>query len=95
MKAIDLGHRDEAVGIVALVAEAGQPALPVGREQAERVPALGPPRVGDLAALEHHVVDGALGEAPAHRQAGMAGADDDGGRGAHGTRSLLASHCVS
>ena len=82
MNVDDLGHRHEAVGIVAVVAEAGQPALPVRREQAQRVPALGPPRVGDLAALEHHVVDRALGEAAAHRQPGVAGADDDG-RGAH------------
>ena len=53
----DLRHRPEAVGIVAVVAEAGQPALPVGRQQAERIPALGAPRVGDLAALEHDMVD--------------------------------------
>ena len=38
-----LRHRPETVGIVALVAEAGQPALPVGREQPERIPALRPP----------------------------------------------------
>jgi hypothetical protein len=29
-----------------------------------------------LAALEDHVVDRALGKAPAHRQPGMAGTDD-------------------
>ena len=73
-----LRHRAETVGIVALVAEAGQPALPVGREQAEQVPALRAPRIRDLAALEHHMVDRALGEAAAHGQPGMAGADDDG-----------------
>ena len=74
-----LGHRAEAVGIVALIAVAGQPALPVGREQAQRVPPLRLPRVGHLAALEDHMVDRALREAPAHGQPGMAGPDDNGG----------------
>ena len=41
----DLGHRHEAVGIGAVVRVAGQPALPVRRQQAQRVPALVPPRV--------------------------------------------------
>ena len=75
----DLGHRHEAVGVVAVVAPAGQPGLPVRREQAERVPALGPPRVRHLTALEDHVVDRALGEAATHRQPGVAGPDDDRG----------------
>ena len=57
----------------------GQPGLPVRREQPQRVPALGPPRVRHLTALEDHVVDRAFGEAAAHRQAGVAGADDHGG----------------
>jgi hypothetical protein len=38
-----------------------------------------PPGVGDLAALEHYVIDGVLGEAAARRQAGVTGADDDRG----------------
>ena len=38
-------------------ARPGQPGLPVRREQRERVPPLRPPRVGDLAAFEHDVVD--------------------------------------
>ena len=42
----DLWHRHEAVGIVALVRVARQPALPVRREQTERIPPLRPPRVG-------------------------------------------------
>src|SRR5262249_52018356 len=69
---------------VAGVAEARQPALPVWREQPQRIPALGAPRVGDLAALEDQMIDRALGEAPAHGEAGVAGADDDGGDRAHG-----------
>src|SRR5262249_51939823 len=78
----------EAVRIVALVGEAGQPALPVGREQAERIPALGTPGIGDLAALDHHVIDRAQRETPAHRQTGVAGANDNSGDLAHGTRVL-------
>ena len=73
----DLWHRHEPVGVVTLIGVAGEPALPVGREQAQRIPPLRPPRVGDLAALDHHVVDGALGKAAAHRQPAMAGPDDD------------------
>jgi len=33
------------------------------------------PGIGDLAALDHEVVDRALGEAPAHGEAGMTGPD--------------------
>ena len=72
-----LGHRHEAVGIVAVVTIAGQPALPVRRQQPQRVPAFAAPGVGDLAAFEHHVIDRALAEAAARRQPGVAGADDD------------------
>src|SRR5262249_23945935 len=66
-----------AVGIGAVVAVTGQPALPVRRQQPQRVPALAPPGIRDLAALEDDVIDRALGEAPAGRQSRMAGADDD------------------
>ena len=78
----DLGQRPVAVGIVALVAEARQPALPVGRQQAQRIPALGAPAVRDFAALEQHVVDRTLGEAAAHGKSRVPRADDDGGDGA-------------
>ena len=37
----DLGHGHEAVGFVAVVRVPGQPALPVGREETERIPSLG------------------------------------------------------
>ena len=57
-----------AVGIGAVVVMPGQAALPVGREQAQRVPALAPPRVGDLAALEHDVIDRSVGEEAAERR---------------------------
>ena len=73
-----LGHRHEAVGIGAFVAIAGQPALPVRRQQPQRIPALAAPGVGHLAALEHDVIDRALAEAAARRQPGVPGADDDG-----------------
>ena len=73
----DLGHRHEAVGIGAVVAIAGQAALPVRRQQPQRVPALAAPGVRHLAALEHDVIDRALAEAAARRQPGVPGADDD------------------
>ena len=72
-----LGHRHVAVGIRAVVAIAGQSALPVGRQQPQRVPALAPPGVRHLAALEHDVIDRALGETAARREPGVPGADDD------------------
>ncbi len=72
-----LGHGAKAVRIVAGIAVARQAGLPVGRQQRERIPALGLPRVRHLAALEDHVVDRALGEAAAHGEAGVPGADDE------------------
>jgi len=58
---------------------AGQAALPVGGEEPQRVPALAPPRIGDLAAFEDDVIDRALGEEARRGEAGVAGPDDDGG----------------
>src|SRR6185295_3305906 len=77
-----LRHRHEAIGISALVAVVRQPALPVGREQSQRVPALVPPGVGDFAALEHHVFNGVRRKEPAHRQPRVTGANDDDVSGA-------------
>ena len=56
---------------------AGQPALPAGRQQPERVPALTPPRVRGFAALKDDVIDGTLGEAAAGSETGMTRADDN------------------
>ena len=87
----DLGHRHEPVGITP-IGEAGQAGVPARREQPQRVPPLGPPRVGHPAALQHDVVDRALGQALAHRQAGVAGTDDDRADGFAAHRS---AQCVS
>jgi len=80
-------HGAEAIGIIALIAIAGQATLPIGRQQAQRIPALGAPGIRHLAALEQHMIDAALAEAAADRQAGVTGADDDGGDVANGSRS--------
>src|SRR5690606_10064267 len=78
------------VAIGAAVAIARKPALPVRRQQLQRIPPLSSPGVRDLAALEHDVVDRALGEAAAHREARVTGADDDHVDGAgHARRPLL------
>ena len=74
-----LGDRHEAVRVLAVVGEARQPRQPVGREQPQRIPALGLPRVGDLAALEHDVLERPLRQHPADREAGMPGPDDHDG----------------
>src|SRR5262249_58448744 len=54
-------------------------ALPisVGRQQPERVPTLRPPRVRDLAALEHDVVDRAVGQAAAHCEAALSARSEE------------------
>ena len=75
----DLRQRPVTVGVVAGVAESRQPALPVGREQMQRVPSLGAPALPDFAALQHNVVDRTLREAAAHRKSRMPRTDDDGG----------------
>ena len=85
----DLGHAHVAVRIVAVVGVSGKAALPVRREEAKRVPPLRLPGVGDLAPLEQHMVDRAVGEVLAHGKSGLAGADDDGRYVPHDT--LLAS----
>ena len=79
----DLGHRHEPVRVIAVVGQSGQPALPVGRQQPQRVPTLRLPRVRDVAAFQHDVVDRPCGQVPAHRQTGVAGADDDRRCGVH------------
>ncbi len=80
----DLGHRHVAVGVVASIAVAGEPAQPARGEQPQRVPTLRAPRAGHLVPLEDHVVDRAVREAAAHREPGVAGSDDDRG-GVHGS----------
>src|SRR5258707_5071409 len=89
-EADDLRHGPIPIRIVALIAEARQPALPVRRQQTERIPALGTPRMSHLAALQDHVIDRALGEATAHGEAGVPGPDDDGGDGTNGSHSYRA-----
>ena len=73
-----LGHEAVGVGaaVGAVVGEARQAALPVGRDQAERIPARVAPLAEAALALEHHVLDTGLLQMPAHRQAGLAAADD-------------------
>jgi hypothetical protein len=65
-----------AVGVVAVVAAAGQLDRPVRRHEAERRPAIAP-ALPDAPALQHHVLDPGAGELVAHRQARLTGADDD------------------
>ena len=79
-----LGRAHEAVGVGAFITMARQPREPVRRQQAERVPALAAPGVRHLATFQDDVIDPELGEAPAHREPGMAGSDDDRRRCPHG-----------
>ena len=74
-----LGH--EAVRLRPGIGEVRQAALPVRRDQAEAVPALGPPSVADPVALEHQVVEAPPFEEVTDRKAGLAAAD-------HGDRQV-------
>ena len=78
---LDVGHdvvlQHEAVRIVAGVRVGGHPALPVGRHQAERVPAVLAPRAREAVALEHDVGHAQLVQAIAHGQTRLATTDDD------------------
>ena len=91
-KADGLGQGPVTVGIVSGVAKSGQPALPVWRQQPQRIPALGAPRVSNLAALENHVVDRAFGKAAAHGEASVSGPDNDSGDRANLDRPLRRDH---
>lgn len=69
-----LGH--EAVLVRAVVAVAGQPGHPIGREQPERIPTFGAPRLRHLSPLDDDVLDAPAGEGVAHRQARLTRSDD-------------------
>ena len=67
------------MGIRTPVRTTRQAAQPVGRQKPQRIPALVPPGVRNLPPLEDHVIDRALSETSAGREAGMPGPDDDCG----------------
>ncbi len=52
----DLVAAHETVGAVAGIRQAGQPEMPVGRDQAQRIPAPCPPVLGDATLFEHDMV---------------------------------------
>src|SRR5690606_34748987 len=67
------GHK--AVRVGPPIGKARQPGLPVGSEQAQGVPALPVPGIGNPPPLQHQVVDGQGAEAVTHGQPGVASAD--------------------
>ena len=73
----DLVPDHEPVRIVARVREPRQTTLPIRRDQAETVPAAGPPFVPRALAFEHQVPDPGGGETVGHRQSRLAAADHD------------------
>ena len=68
------GH--ESVGVVPLVLTPGQQHAPIRRHQAEAVPAP-TPGLPHATFLEHEVLDARLRQLVAHREPGLACADDD------------------
>ncbi len=73
----DLAHRHIAARIAAAIRMAWKPALPVRREEAQRIPALVAPGVRHLTALEQDVIDRARAEEVTDRKAGVTGTDHD------------------
>jgi hypothetical protein len=88
----DLVLLHEPVRVRPVIRVARQVALPVRRDEAEAVPALRRPAVRGGPLLEHAMLDPALLEVVAHRQAGLAASHDDDrdvtGRGGHGANSV-------
>ena len=84
-----------SVGIRAVVVLARQTALPVGREQPQRIPPFAPPRIRHLAAFQHDVVDGPAGQEVAGGEARVPRADDDGGGALGGLRAQATSTVTS
>jgi len=79
-----LGNRHEAVRIGTDILEPRQARHPVGREQAQRVPALRTPPLRHCSTLEDDVFDAQPGQRAAHGEPRLSGSDDHGGRALHG-----------
>ena len=75
-KADDLLFHHETVRRLPLIGVARQLALPIGRDQAETIPALLLPGVEYLLPLEHDMVQPGLRHVPGERKPGLAAADD-------------------
>lgn len=86
-----VGHGHEAVRIPPVVHQPRKTALPVRGEQTQRIPPLGAPGVGHLAALDDNVVDRATAEEVACRQPGVTRANDDGGHPHPGPAQLTST----
>lgn len=80
-KAVEIGNDlvllHKAMRIVAGIRMPRQRALPVRRDQAERVPALLAPGMRDRLRFEHEMVDARARQVVTHRQSGLTAADDD------------------
>ena len=74
----DLVAGHVAVGVVAVVRRVGERGRPVRADQPEPVPAVLPAATEGGPPLEHDVIAAGPPQVPAHRQPGLAGADDDG-----------------
>ena len=84
----DLLLGGEAIGVEARELEAGEPVVPGGPVGDQGIPALRAPALGDPLALEHEVRHAAAAQVLAHRQPGLARADDE-------DLDLLARHPAS
>ena len=65
----------EAVRVRTAIRKARQLALPVWRNETERVPTFGAPGVTGTLLFEHNMIDAALGQIPADRKPRLAAAD--------------------
>ena len=80
----DLWQRSIAVWVIAVVTETRQATLPIRRQEPQRVPTLSAPRVGDLAALQHDMINRPAGKKVAGGEAGVPRADNDRGNALDG-----------
>jgi hypothetical protein len=74
----DLGIVGEAIRVVTGIPEAWELERPVGELEPQRIPALGTPPLADPVALEDDVLAVVMLENPAHCEARLTAADNDG-----------------
>ena len=74
----DLRRRRKRIGIVVGIGKLRQPHRPVGKLEAQAVPSLAAPALGDAMPLQHEMGKPALFQPVAHGEPGLAAADDEG-----------------
>src|SRR5262245_46483292 len=77
-KVEDLAAAGKTVGISMLQWEVGQPHRPIGKLEAQALPALASPALGDVATFEHEMRTSAAAQHVAHDETGLTAANNQG-----------------